>query len=167
MKAALLYGQEDLRIEEVLRGRDYLEEIRVWMRTADYCRPPAEDFPQGSRWVMALTRIDERPEDGFDSSTPNFSYGRVGDYILSECGGYWLSYSGEAVTGNLINAPRWAREPKMTPVLMELLRAFVRGEASRDALLEASREDPALRELMLDTKSFLRGLDSGPEGSEN
>jgi hypothetical protein len=153
----------DVRIEEVLRGRVFLDDIRVWMKTRDYCRPPTDDFPPGSRWVMALERIDELPDDGFDASTPNFSYGRVGDYILSECGGYWLNYSGEAVTGNLVNAPRWARDPKMTPVLMELLRAFVRGEASADALLKASEEDPALKELMLDTKSFLRGLESDPE----
>jgi len=153
----------DISIEEVLRGRVFREDIRVWMQTRDYCRPPAYDFPPDSRWVMALQRIEELPPDGFDAGTPNFSYGRVGDYFLSNCGGYWLSYSGEAVTGNLVNAPRWARDPKMTPVLMELLRAYVRGEATRDALLEASREDPALNELMLDTKSFLRGLNSDPE----
>jgi hypothetical protein len=106
---------------------------------------------------MALMRIQELPEDGFDPGTPNQSFGRVGDYYLSSCGGYWLNYSGEAVTGNLINAPRWAREPEMTPVLIELLRAYLRGEASSEALLEASREDPELTDLMLDTKAFLRG----------
>ena len=56
----------------------------------------------------------------------------------------------------MINAPRWARKPKMTPVLLELLSAYVAGEVEASVLLEASREDPALRELMLDTKAFLR-----------
>ncbi len=147
----------DIRIEESLRGNSYLDSIRVWMATRDYCRPDAAEFPPGSRWVMALMRIQELPEDGFDPGTPNQSFGRVGDYYLSSCGGYWLNYSGEAVTGNLINAPRWAREPEMTPVLIELLRAYLRGEASSEALLEASREDPELTDLMLDTKAFLRG----------
>jgi hypothetical protein len=32
----------------------------------------------------------------------------------------------------------------------------VQGNLDRDTLLEASREDPALRELMRDTRSFLR-----------
>jgi hypothetical protein len=32
----------------------------------------------------------------------------------------------------------------------------VRGEVSADALLKASKIDPALRELMNDTKAFLR-----------
>ncbi|WP_439107676.1 delta-aminolevulinic acid dehydratase [Congregibacter sp.] len=147
----------DIAVEEDLRGRSYLDSIRVWMETQDYCRPPAEDFPVGSRWVFALKRITELPEDGFNPSTPNQSFGRVDDYYLSSCGGYWLSYSGEAVTGNLVNAPRWARDPDMTPVLMDLLRAFLRNEASSNALLQASREDPALMDLMLDTKAFLRG----------
>ncbi|WOJ93011.1 delta-aminolevulinic acid dehydratase [Congregibacter variabilis] len=151
----------DVAVEENLRGRNYLDRVRVWMETRDYCRPPAEDFPVGSRWVFALKRISEVPSDGFDSSTPNQSFGRVDDYYLSSCGGYWLNYSGEAVTGNLVNAPRWARDPDMTPVLMDLLRAFLRSEASSEALLEASREDPALTDLMLDTKAFLRGDEGG------
>jgi hypothetical protein len=108
---------------------------------------------------MALNRISEVPDDGFDPGTPNQSFGRVDDYYLSSCGGYWLNYSGEAVTGNLVNAPRWARDPDMTPVLLDLLRAYLRGEASREALQKASEEDPELTDLMLDTKAFLRGQD--------
>ena len=115
------------------------------------------DFAVGTRWVFALERIREVPPDGFDSRTPNFSYGRVDDYILSHCGGYWLNYSGEAVTGSLVDAPRWARDPDMTPVHMDLLRAFVAGKASADALREAAKEDPAVTELMLNTRAFLRG----------
>jgi hypothetical protein len=99
------------------------------------------------------------PEDGFDPGTPNQSYGRTGDYYLSSCGGYWLSYSGEAVTGNLIDAPRWARETDMQPVLIGLIEAFVAGRADREALRAATEEDPALDNLMLDTRAFLRGDD--------
>lgn len=150
----------DLSIERSLRGDPYFDEIRIWLRTRDYCRPSIDDFPAGSRWVMALYRIDEVPEGGFDPGTPNQSYGRKGDYYLSSCGGYWLNYSGEAVTGNLVDAPRWARDPDMQPVLMPLLEAFVRGRADREALAEATREDPALDALMLDTRAFLRGDDA-------
>lgn len=147
----------DVRVEENLRGNAYIDTIRVWMATKDYCRPPAEDFPADTRWVLALKRITELPEDGFDPATPNQSFGRVDDYYLSSCGGYWLNYSGEAVTGNLVNAPRWARDPDMTPVLIDLLRAYLQGKTSQEALLQASREDPELIDLMLDTKAFLRG----------
>lgn len=147
----------DVVVEEVLRGDPFRDEVRVWMQTLDYCRPPAEEFPPGSRWVLALQRIDEVIPGGFDPGTPNQSYGRVGDYYLSSCGGYWLSYQGDAVTGNLVNAPRWARDPDMTPVVIDLLRAFVGGTADAQDLLEASREDPALMELRLNTKAFLRG----------
>jgi hypothetical protein len=149
----------DVEIERRLRGEAWLDTVRVWMKTRDYCRPEAEEFPPQSRWVMALTRIREVPEDGFDPGTPNQSYGRVDDYYLSSCGGYWLSYSGEAVTGNLIDAPRWAREAEMQPVLIELIEAYVAGRADREALREAQREDPALTDLLLDTRAFLRGDD--------
>lgn len=154
----------DLEVEEALRGDPYFDTIRVWLKTRNYCRPEVEEFPVGSRWVFALNRIREVPEGGFDPGTPNQSFGRQDDYFLSSCGGYWLSYSGEAVTGNLVNAPRWAREPEMTPVLIELLRSHLRGKADADALLKASQEDPALTDLMLDTKAFLRGnpLDGTP-----
>ena len=66
------------------------------------------------------------------------------------------SLNGDWVTGNLVDAPRWVREPKMTPVLLDLLADYVAGTVDAEALLEASRDDPAARELMLDTRAFLR-----------
>lgn len=147
----------DLSIDRLLRGSEHLEEIRVWMKTGDYCRPEPERFAIGSQWVMALQEITSDVPGGFNPNTPNYSYGRIGDYYLSSCGGYWLSQSNDLLTGNLVNAPRWEREPKMTPVRLELVEAYVNGEVTANALLEASREDPALRELMLDTRAFLRG----------
>ena len=61
----------DLVPEKALQGEFWLDTLRVWMQTRDYCRPPADDFPVGSHWVMALTQIQEVPEGGFDPSTPN------------------------------------------------------------------------------------------------
>jgi len=147
----------DLRVDRVLRGGHAPEVLRIWMRAADYCRPEARLFPPGSAWVMALDEIREVVPGGFNPGTPNISYGRVGDFSLSNCGGYWLARTGDVVTGNLVDAPRWERNPEMTPVLVDLVQAFVRGDIGRAVLAEASREDPALRELMLDTRIFLRG----------
>jgi len=149
----------DLAVERTLRGSTDAAEIRIWLKTADYCRPEAELFPPGSEWVMALSRIVEDVPGGFNPNTPNVSYGRPGDYSLSSCGGYWLSRSGDWVSGNLVQAPRWVRDPKMTPVLIDLLAAFIAGRVDAEALAKASREDPAARELMLDTKAFLRESD--------
>lgn len=146
----------DLRVDRTLRGTAPQQDVRVWLKTADYCRPEPELFPADSQWVMALQRINEEVEGGFNPHTPNVSYGRVGDYSLSSCGGYWLSQRGNWVTGNLVNAPRWVREPKMTPVLLDLVADYVDGKISAQALLQASREDPAARELLLDTRAFLR-----------
>jgi len=147
----------DLSVDRLLRGTVNVEPIRIWLQTADYCRPEPELFPIGSQWVMALQQITENVPGGFNPGTPNISYGRIGDYSLSSCGGYWLSQSGDVVTGNLIQAPRWVREPKMTPVLVDLVAGYVAGSLDAAALLQATKEDPALRELMLDTRAFLRG----------
>jgi hypothetical protein len=147
----------DVEVERVLRGESHANPIRVWLKVGDHCRPEPDGFPPGSRWVMALDRIEQDVPGGFNPHTPNVSYGRVGDYSLSSCGGYWLSRHGDTVTGNLVNAPRWERDPPMTPVLLDLVAAYVAGEVDSEALLQASREDPALRELMLDTRAFLRG----------
>lgn len=147
----------DLDISRTLRGSAPRERIRIWLKTADYCRPEPALFPPESRWVMALQRIDKTVPGGFNPGTPNFSYGRIGDYQLSSCGGYWLQLRGGFVSGALVDSPRWVHEPKMTPVLLDLVNAFVNGEVEASALLEASREDPALRELRLDTRAFLRG----------
>ena len=146
----------DLKLDRTLRGPAPEQGIRVWLKTGDYCRPEPELFPVGSQWVMALQQINEEVEGGFNPHTPNVSYGRVGDYSLSSCGGYWLSQRDNWVTGNLVNAPRWVREPKMTPVLLDLVADYVAGKVSVQALLQASREDPAARELLLDTRAFLR-----------
>ena len=104
-----------------------------------------------------VTEPAEVVPGGFNPDTPNFSYGRKGDYQLSSCGGYWLKLEENHVTGPLVDSPRWSYEPKMTPVLLELVDAFVAGEVDAAKLLEASREDPALRELRLNTRAFLRG----------
>ena len=149
----------DLNVDQILRGDTSTPTIRIWLKTADYCRPDPALFPEHSRWVMALHQIQETVPGGFNPGTPNVSYGRIGDYSLSECGGYWLSQSENLVSGNLINAPRWVREPKMTPVLLDVLADYVAGKIGADALLQASTQDPALRELMLDTRAFLRGED--------
>jgi hypothetical protein len=146
----------DLRIDQTLRGEAHLPEIRIWLKTADYCRPETDLFPAKSQWVMALHRIDQAISGGFNPSTPSVSYGRIGDYSLSSCGGYWLKQTENLVTGNLVNAPRWVRDPKMTPVLLDLVADYVAGNIDAEALLEASREDPALKELILDTRAFLR-----------
>jgi len=148
----------DVTVDRILGGREFKEEVRLWLKARDYCRPEAEEFPIGTRWVMALYRITEEVPGGFNPDTPNISYGRIGDYWLSSCGGYWLELHEDRVTGNLVNAPRWERAPKMTPVLLDLLAAYIRGDVDSEALLEASREDPALRELMLDTREFLRQI---------
>lgn len=146
----------DLSVDRQLRGDAHFATIRIWLKTADYCRPEPALFPIGSQWVMALHRIDREVAGGFDPGTPNISYGRIGDYSLSSCGGYWLSQSGDWISGNLVQATRWVRDPEMTPVKLNLVADFVNGKVSAATLQRASRADPAARELMLDTRAFLR-----------
>ena len=149
----------DLVPEQVLKGEFWLDTLRIWMQTRDYCRPPADDFPVGSRWIMAISQIQEVPEGGFDPYTPNQSFGRPYDYTLSSCGGYWLRVNGSTATGNLVpGMPRFYHQPDMSPVLVDLVTGYLRGTISTEALTEASRERPeAVDELILDTRRFLRG----------
>lgn len=146
----------DLAVNGLLRGKEPSEPIRIWLKTGDYCRPEVALFPVGSEWVMALDEITTEVPGGFNPSTPNISYGRIGDYSLSSCGGYWLSVHDDRVTGNLVDGSRWDQDPPMTPVLLNLVVDYVQGRLDREALVEASKVDPALRQLMQDTRSFLR-----------
>ena len=127
----------DLEIGEMLRGDDYRERVRIWLD-------------------MALDRIEEVPPGGFDPNTPNISFGRADDYSLSRCGGYWLRQSGNLVTGNLVKGARWEREPKMSPVLLDLVKGYVRGLLDADTLAEASEVDPELQRIIIDTRVYLR-----------
>ena len=156
----------DLVPETILKGAFWLDTLRVWMKTRDYCRPSAEHFPVGSRWIMALSEIRERPEDSFNPSTPNQSFGRLLDYQLSSCGGYWLRVNGNTATGNLVaDMPRFYHQPDMSPVLVDLVAGYLAGTVPESALIEASRVHPeAVDTLILDTRSFLRGQEDWIEG---
>lgn len=148
----------DLSLEAQLYGEVYFDPIRVWMKAKNYCRPEVAGFTPGSRWIFALHRIDKVPQGGFDPSTPNMSYGRQGDWQLSSCGGYFLAVTGETARGNLVpSMARWDDNPKMQPVLIDLISAFMDGRAKIADLEAAIMEDPALKALKLNTRGFLRG----------
>lgn len=148
----------DLLPLDIMRGELWQDTIRVWLKTDDLCRPAVDNFPVDSTWVFALHKITENVPGGFNPHTPNISYGRVGDYSLSNCGGYWLKQEHGWVTGNLIKAPRWERNPTMSPVMLELIQAYIDGTATAEALAEAAKPNQELRDLKNDTKSFLRQI---------
>ncbi len=146
----------DLTVAQILRGALYSEDIRVWLDTGDLCRAEPGTFPVDSQWVMALDKINVVAAGGFNPNTPNISYGRVGDYSLSRCGGYWLSQSENMVSGNLVGGPRWVMEPKMSPVLLALVAGYVAGTVDQATLKEAGRVNPELQKLILETRLHLR-----------
>lgn len=148
----------DLEVHSVLRGEIYTEQVRVWLGqdSDELCRAELGTFALNSSWIMALDRIDEMAPGGFNPSTPNFSFGRVGDYSISRCGGYWLQQTENLVTGNLTGGARWDMSPEMSPVLLELVAGFVAGDIDEDTLKEAGRVDPELQQLILETRLFLR-----------
>lgn len=173
----------DIEIDEVLRGSEFREQIRIWgyldtnrvaaspaatipgpggkdsYQLEPQCRADAADFPPGSQWILALQRIDSVPAEGFDPDTPNISYGRPRDYALSQCGVYWLARDHSVVSGNILQAQRWEYRGTPNPVLLySLLTAYLRGETDRDTLQQALREPDRrkTRQLMDQTREFLR-----------
>jgi len=148
----------DLEVQQVLRGEIYTEQVRVWLGqdSDELCRADLGTFPLNSSWIMALDRIDEMAPGGFNPNTPNFSFGRVGDYSISRCGGYWLQRTENLVSGNLTGGARWDMNPKMSPVLLDLVAGFVAGDIDEDTLKEAGKVDPELQQLILETRLFLR-----------
>ena len=59
----------DLAAAQVLRGPEPLDPLRIWLHTADYCRPEVELFPVGTQCVMALHKITEAPPAGLVMAT--------------------------------------------------------------------------------------------------
>ena len=156
----------DISVDVTLSGPDWIETPRVWLKTGKYCRPEISEFEAGERYILALKKITEIPNDGFNPSTPNVSFGRVGDYELSSCGGYWLTVRGLRASGNLVpDMPRYAHSPKMSPVHVGHVIAFLKGNASVESLAEAARLDPELEALKKDSRSFIRGFGDVDEDS--
>ena len=147
----------DLSVMEVLRGPLYQDQVRVWGAIGNLCRADVKEFEQGSQWLMVLDKIEEIPEWGFNPSTPNFSYGRVGDYELSRCGVYWLKHHNGYLSGNVDDSRRWFYlDRKKSPVSLELVKAFIDGRADKELLAKAAAEREAKQELQTDTRVFLQ-----------
>ncbi len=146
----------DLRVIANLKGDSYFDTIRLWGNTGDLCRAEVDQFDLNEEWIFALTKIDEVPDDGFNPMTPNLSFGRVGDYALPGCGGYFLKVHEGWVSGPIIDTTRWDFEPDITPILLQVLAGFVDGSVSRQELKEATEVDPALRELMINTRLHIK-----------
>lgn len=146
----------DIEVLDELKGTSYREQVRIWLKTGDLCRADIEAFEVGEEWILALNKIKEVPEGGFNPMTPNISYGRKGDYSLPGCGGYFLSVSGDWVSGPIIDTTKWDFEPKLTPVLSRIIKGYVSGDIDRTTLKEATEVDPALRELMINTRLHLK-----------
>lgn len=146
----------DIEVLDEFKGTSYREQVRIWLKTGDLCRAEIAEFEVGEEWILALSKIDAVPEGGFDPMTPNISYGRKGDYILPGCGGYFLPISNDWVSGPIVDTTKWDFEPKLTPVLTRIIKGYVRGDIDRATLKEATQVDPALRELMINTRLHIK-----------
>lgn len=130
----------DIEVLEQLKGRDVLRTVRIWGDRGDQCRPPVDYFPVGSEWLFALDKINELPAGGFNPSTPNISFGRVGDYALSKCGAYWLAHDDGLLAGNITSLFEWDYAPEMNPVPLGLMARFLSGEADYVDIIGVSDE---------------------------
>lgn len=146
----------DLQVDEVLQGKLYREDIRIWGETASLCRAELSNFADGSEWLLVLDPITEVPDKGFNPSTPNISFGRVGDFALKRCGVYWLEHRNAYLSGNVDDDKRWLYlDKKKSPVSLQLIRRFLAGGIDKSVLAEAAKIPPAKTELLTDTRVFL------------
>lgn len=151
----------DVRIDQTLFDRalntkEFNPTVRIWGDNGDLCRPPIDDFPVGSEWLLALHKITDEVDGRFNPFTPNVSYGRINDYYLSQCGVYWLPLSEGMAHGNLLGKHRWQWESKdMNPVLIQLVDAYIKGIIPKEALIEAGKPQTEAKKLMLETKRFI------------
>ena len=67
-----------------------------------------------------------------------------------------MPVSNDWVSGPIIDATKWDFEPKLTPVLSRIIKGFVSGDIDRETLKEATQVDPALRELMINTRLHIK-----------
>ena len=63
----------DVEVDVTLAGPDWESSPRVWLKTGTYCRPEADQFDEGQQVILALKKLTELPNDGFNPSTPNIS----------------------------------------------------------------------------------------------
>lgn len=147
----------DVLIEDILKGSSFEEYVRVWGEYGDYCRADIDQFPTGTRWLLALDRIDEIPSGGFNPNTPNRSFGRVGDFALSRCGAYWLREKNGMITGNITSVVQWDYDPLMDPVPYEVIQKFINGEADYVDIIEYSGEVTSKEAMLRRSKQQLKG----------
>lgn len=147
----------DIAISDVIQGAVYQDQVRVWGAIGNLCRADVKEFDTGSEWLLVLESITEVPEWGFNPSTPNYSYGRVGDYTLSRCGVYWLKHHNGYLSGNVDDPRRWLYlDKKKSPVSLKLIKAFIEGRTGAEVLAEAAKPREGKQELLTDTRVFLR-----------
>jgi hypothetical protein len=151
----------DIAIDRVLYDRglnnkEFSPVVRIWGDNGKLCRPPISEFPPQTEWLLALHKITDDVEGGFNPHTPNISYGRINDYYLSQCGAYWLQLTEGMVSGNLVKGRRWEwQQETMNPVLLELVDAYIKDIIPEQALVEAAKPLTEAKKLLNETKSFI------------
>jgi len=156
----------DIKIEKIFQGKHFQDSARIWgaMTLRDgtpLCRANLEEFPTGSRWVLALEKITEVPKNGFNPATPSLSFGRKDDYALSNCGAYWLAADGETARGNLVNGKRWSYDNRdndnneIAAISFQQLTDFLGGKLSAKQLLALTTTTKEYRQLMNQSRQQL------------
>jgi hypothetical protein len=118
-----------LKIVQVLKGREERQWITVWGDNGNQCRPYVSRFPAGTRWVLSLAPLDEKAAQqemewlkeplSFKTAEPPF-------YVLSICGAHWLEVRGEKAYGR-INAEESRPSSEESIPVDDLVRWFEQG----------------------------------------
>jgi hypothetical protein len=97
----------EVKVLEVLKGKEVRGTIRIWGDTGALCRPYVDSFPIGTRWLFAVSSL---PKDMLEDQSVSlwgwfFFRSPKNDYVISICGDFWVAVRGEWAVGR-ITAPQ-------------------------------------------------------------
>ena len=87
----------DVAVVDVLKGVQWRRVVTVLGGDDASCRPPVTGFPPGTRWILALSRVDGR------------------NYGLSVCGELRLEVRGDRAVGR-VTTPEFSRTLQSAPL---------------------------------------------------
>jgi len=90
----------EVEIIEVLKGEENRPSVKVWGDNGMMCRPYLSRFKEGSTWIIAFSKSNEKRGHREETSK---------DYYISFCGEFWLQVIDQSVVGIIENEEQYKK----------------------------------------------------------